>query len=396
VLKFAGEIYSVKFFFNRFRLLKNAEKVENGKASTNRLPCMWLRWKAVLESLHSCLLSVLSQAMREALRVGQSSTTQLVVEMTSDHGTAACTQSCAVTSDNSTALHIAAGRGHGAIVAQLLNHSPGLIDMKTAADDDTSTALHIAASRCEVKIVAELLARRPSSLAWEDRMGRTPLFWAVSTGDQELVDLFPLPIDQVFVVVSRILFSPLSFSSLSSLSSLFSFPFLKSFLVCSFRCIAATLLHLVFGDERSLKPAFIEKVWGMNPDALFVINANGYTPFGCAIWWGNEWAIQHFQRKLSMWSVEEALENVRQNSDPMKKDVKEPQRPLPCFDAWVQEERPLLLSPRDVRVLQRREQRFREVVQRVCEGPLLLLPRVCVHLCLVGFEKRAKGPAMVV
>jgi len=99
----------------------------------------------------------------------------------------------AVTSEKkSTALHIAACEGHEAIVVQLLNHSPGLIDMK---DSDADTALHIAASTCSIEVVAELLARRPSSLL--GKIGGTPLFWAASTGHQELVDLFPLTIDQV-------------------------------------------------------------------------------------------------------------------------------------------------------------------------------------------------------
>jgi len=77
---------------------------------------------------------------------------------------------------HATVLHFAAQEGHEAVVAQLLNHHPSLIDLKDVAN---STALHFAAHGGHFKVVVELLARCPSS-SDEDRMGQTPLFCAAS------------------------------------------------------------------------------------------------------------------------------------------------------------------------------------------------------------------------
>jgi len=67
-----------------------------------------------------------------------------------------------------------------------------------------------------------------------------------------------------------------------------------------------TLLHSVL-VTRSLKPALIQRVWERDPGALFIANERGETPFDYAIALVNEWAIEHFQWKLSLWSIEEAL-----------------------------------------------------------------------------------------
>jgi len=73
----------------------------------------------------------------------------------------------------------------------------------------------------------------------------------------------------------------------------------------------------------------------------------------------NEWAIEHFQWKLSMWAVEAAFEKVVQRYP---------------------------YSMNSVKVLKQREQRFREVVQGECERPLLLsLPRDCVRLIISDY-----------
>jgi len=128
-----------------------------------------------------------------------------------------------------------------------------------------------------------------------------------------------------------------------------------------------TLLHLVIGGEvLLLKPALIQRVWEMNPDALFVANEFGYTPFDFAIGSVNEWAIEYFQWKLSIWSVEEALaKQVQRRSHVLEEE-----------DSHAIEK-----EVSQVKALQRQEQRFRKVVQGECERPLLLsLPRDCVRL----------------
>jgi len=247
------------------------------------------------------------------------------------------------------------------IVVQLLSHSPGLIDLKTSRN---KTALHLAASGGHVKVVAELLARRP--FADEDWVGQTPLFCAVSQGHKEVVDLFPLTTDQVSFMFSTLtplflsLFS-LSFSSLFlSLSFFLSFSLFPSLFSLLLLFLGAsprqTWRHPAsFGGRcKVLQACFDSKSMG---DALFVANAHGFTPFDCAITWINEWAIEHFQWKLSIWSFEEALmvEMQRRSSYTIEKEK--------------------------IKVLQRRKRRFREVMQEECERPLLLsLPRDCVHI----------------
>jgi len=113
-----------------------------------------------------------------------------------------------------------------------------------------------------------------------------------------------------------------------------------------------TLLHLAI-LARFPKPALIQRIWEMNPDALFEPDVHGNTPFDYAVRFVHEWAIEYFQWKLSIWSVEEVLVKVLQCSYTME----------------------------NVKTLQQREKRFREVVQGECERPLLMsLPRDCVRL----------------
>jgi len=99
----------------------------------------------------------------------------------------------------------------------------------------------------------------------------------------------------------------------------------------------------------------------MNPDALFVADERKQTVFDCAIGSVNEWAIEYFQWKLSIWSIEEALVKVARK-------------------------RIYLHTTTQLNTLQLREQRFRELVLRECEPSLLLsLPRDCVHLILSDY-----------
>jgi len=52
----------------------------------------------------------------------------------------------------------------------------------------------------------------------------------------------------------------------------------------------------------------IRKAWEMDPEALFVVNRDGNTPFDCAVALANDWAIEYFQWKLSVEQIQAAIE----------------------------------------------------------------------------------------
>jgi len=95
----------------------------------------------------------------------------------------------------------------------------------------------------------------------------------------------------------------------------------------------------------------------MNPDALFIANNMGFTPFGCALFALNDWSIEYFQWKLSIEQIEEAFDQT-----------------------WRQEERPLY------------EERFQEVVKGECGRPLSL-PRDCLNVVYEYLFKK-DGPSL--
>jgi len=144
----------------------------------------------------------------------------------------------------------------------------------------------------------------------------------------------------------------------SSLLSFFSFLFLSFF---SLRwCLQVqrrdhadnTLLHLVIAQRLALA----QRVWEMNPDALFIVNKLGFTPFHYALSARNDCSFEHFQWKLSMEQIEEAFDKMSTNR-------------------------------------QLHEGRFQEVVRGECE--LLLLPRDCVNVVYEYLVKeKKKGPSL--
>jgi len=96
----------------------------------------------------------------------------------------------------------------------------------------------------------------------------------------------------------------------------------------------------------------------MNPDALFVVNKPGFTPFGCALSERADWSIEYFQWKLSMEQIEEAFDNMQR---PSKRRLY--------------------------------EERFQEVVKGECGRLLLLLPRDCVNV-VYEYLFRENGPSL--
>jgi len=60
------------------------------------------------------------------------------------------------------------------------------------------------------------------------------------------------------------------------------------------------------------RPALVQRVWEMNPDALFIVGDWGSsTPFDCALAARADWFIEHFQWKLSMEQIEQAFGKIR-------------------------------------------------------------------------------------
>lgn len=86
--------------------------------------------------------------------------------------------------DGSLALHIAARKGHSAVVAALLGKGADI----TAKDNDGGTALHVAAYAGQ-ECVARLLMANGADLTCTDLDGRTPLHRAAKEGHQAVVSL---------------------------------------------------------------------------------------------------------------------------------------------------------------------------------------------------------------
>ncbi|MDR3419321.1 MAG: ankyrin repeat domain-containing protein [Nevskia sp.] len=85
-----------------------------------------------------------------------------------------------------TALHVAAGRGHGGIVELLLRHPAIWLDPRNHLG---WTPLAKAAFAGHAQVVRQLLARRELQPSLVDRRRQTPLFHAVSAGKLDVVRL---------------------------------------------------------------------------------------------------------------------------------------------------------------------------------------------------------------
>jgi ankyrin repeat protein len=141
--------------------------------------------RAIIESLEHCpefneLLSAPdnsgSTPLHYACQYGNLADVALLV----DHGA----QLDLVMEDGVSPLHLAAGRGHLAIVKRLSWYSPRLIN---AADDYGRTPLHIASLYGYPKVVEDLLLNGATLVA--DRDGRTPFFSASWKGSTECLKL---------------------------------------------------------------------------------------------------------------------------------------------------------------------------------------------------------------
>jgi len=193
----------------------------------------------------------------------------------------------------STALHLAAEKGHDKVVALLLATTPLILDaverwgnnaLQLAAsyghdkvvkhllavmdyvsishpEIDGMTALHLAAVGGHSKVVSQLLATNANLENIVDFEGWTPLHWAINY-------------DHEAVAVQLLVNHP---------------PIIASH-------VGDTALHLSM--ERSHFTRLTPLLWQMYPNAMRVPNNEGFTPFAVAVRNDNEFAIELVQWKL--------------------------------------------------------------------------------------------------
>lgn len=257
------------------------------------------------------------------------------------------------TSDGSTALHFAALRGHKGVVAQLLAAKPDLIDAVTCTN---MTALHCAVEGGHAEVAGQLLALSPTSVhvpldcGWtvlhSAALGRhalilSQLLAATEEGDFEEL-LLRRCAKNVFVkegstalhvaassgarkVVARLLAACPTLVDIldeenqtclhhaalgpdgSIVAMLLDF---KPDLVHQVDAKGNTALHsmvLEGQDSKKLqRPELIERVWRMNPAALYAVNKDRDTPLHNAIVSFNEGAIDVLQWGLTFDQVASA------------------------------------------------------------------------------------------
>lgn len=159
-------------------------------------------------------------------------------------------------------LFDAAIKGHHEIVAHLLVIKPTLID---GVDRLGRTPLHYAAGDGHIKVVEQLLTARPSLVDVLDGRRRTVLHWAVRGGHES--------------VVEKLLAT-------------------KQDLLRAVDVEGCTPLHSAILLKKA-QDSLIERLWRLYPEALWVMNSFGLSPFGAAISAGNDHATGMFQWKLS-------------------------------------------------------------------------------------------------
>jgi len=282
-----------------------------------RLLCTSQPRTAMRRSLHSCLLAVLSHAMREPKAVKQHSISQLNVDMTrlwSDCLRTVVphwlTQSTRATKQQFSSQPAKATR------RRCFGY---LLTIPTRSMWRWSPPTAICCAPQPLEVTPRLLLRCWLDVPlWRMKLISMPLFCAARGGYQETVELFPLTTEQV----------PLLF--------LF-FPLFSAWRLQVQRrdLFDNTLLHLVTAQ----KPALVQRVWEMNPAALFIFNEQGRTP--SVVHSSRSWSVEYFQWKLSMEQIEEAFCNV-----------------------WRPDKRKLY------------EERFQEVVKGEC-GRSLFATRLC-------------------
>lgn len=175
-----------------------------------------------------------------------------------------------------TALHHAARQGHDTIVTQLLAASPDLIH---AVDQSNQTVLHLAARESKEghkNVVSRLLAASPSLIEAADVHGWTVLHCTCNAGNDSLAALFlALKPELAFVTNSA----------------------------------GSTPLH--YAVRRVRTASLIRRLLELNPDALRTPNTFGETPLFLALMFGNEVAIEALQWKLTLDEIGENFEKFK-------------------------------------------------------------------------------------
>lgn len=195
-----------------------------------------------------------------------------------------------------TALHLAARYDDEMIAAQLLTEEPSLADvtdrhhldaLRTAATFGSEKvvavllaktprvihavikiakpALHFAAEWGHDKVVAQLLAADPNLANAVDGRGWTPMHYAASRGREVVVDMLLAVNPQLIFAVGK----------------------------------DGTVLHLAC-YSRSRNKDFFARLLELNPGALRAVDSDSHTPFGVAVAYENDSAVEVLQWKLTI------------------------------------------------------------------------------------------------
>jgi len=202
--------------------------------------------------------------------------------------------------NSKNALHCAVKHGHAKVVAQLLAHSPSLIDTRTA---DGRTSLHVAATYGHDKIVAQLLAQKKEIAATKNHLGATALHIAAEKGHEKVVEQLCAHSPELICLEDRIGWSALHYAAGEGHEKILEILLAANpDVIHSTDTSGNTVLHRVLGfrepEHVLFSEALMERVWRMDLAALHAVNLDIWTPYNIAIQSNNTWALETMRDKL--------------------------------------------------------------------------------------------------
>ncbi|TVU25085.1 hypothetical protein EJB05_27565, partial [Eragrostis curvula] len=194
--------------------------VAAGRGHVSLVTQLFLDHEAAAAALLPCVNSKSETALHSAARAGHPKMASLLIRLAQDHGPGAALLLARKNSGGDTALHVAARHGHDAVVRVLMVAAPAL---SCAVNDAGMSSLYLAVTSRSVGAVEALLQWRHASaagnngknalhaavlhsaeittqlLSWPetgnlakqtDESGSTPLHYAASDGDRQIVGMF--------------------------------------------------------------------------------------------------------------------------------------------------------------------------------------------------------------